>query len=236
MNTKNNTWSIEYNFIIDFISFLRKERWYPEKSILSNYRNEWLVFDITIIEEKSNKISWIIETKKVEHIEKYKNNSKEFYDQIKKYYSFLEEGVNIYLVLFDKEWKKRYFLVVRHQLFEWDNFLEVTEFPTYRELTGSKLIKIKEEEKKDINANYIWFKRISWIFWGISILIFFLSLYKCELLYIKWNYIKDCSINLTYPNIILFLIWIILILIPFLRKIKTQWFEIDWEQENKGNK
>lgn len=233
MNTKNNIWSIEYNFIIDFISFLKKERWYPERSILSNYRNEWLTFDITIVEGKSNKISWIIETKKVEHIEKYRNDSKEFYDQIKKYYSFLEEGVDIYLVLFDEEWNRRYFLAVRHQLFDWDNFLEVKEFPTYRELTWSKLIEIKEEENKEININYMWFKRFSWLFWLMSMFLFFLSLRKCDFIEISWHPIKYCTMDLTYPNIILFLIWIVLILIPFLRKIKTQWFEIDWEEENK---
>lgn len=233
---KQNINQLEYNAVNDLMLFLKK-KWYPDKSIVLHYKSQNIPFDITIVEEKTKTVAAIIEVKIIENIEDFKEgNDQKYYDQLKKYYDVLEEWTKVYLALYNSKLEKKIFVVVKYPLFKWDNFLEVKDFPTYREITWSKLIEIEKEEKKDVNNNYTWFKRISWMFWGISIVIFFLSLYKCELLDIRWNYIKNCSIDLTYPNIILFSIWIILILIPFLRKIKTQWFEIDWEQENKGNK
>lgn len=211
----------------NFVSFLR-EYWYPEKSIIKWYKNKDIFFDIVVIEESSKKISAVFEIKIIENLWDFKEwNDQKYYDQLKKYYDILEEWVEVYLVMYDKKLNKKSFLMVKNQLFKWDNFLEVKEFPTYRELTWSKLIEIREEEKKDTNDNYHLFKIFSRFFSMLSLVLFFISLVKCEIIQWFWHPIKSCSINITYPNIILFGMAIILMLVSFLKKIKTIWFEFD---------
>lgn len=217
----------------NFSSFLT-EKWYPEKAIISDYRNQWVSFDIVVIEEQSKKISAIFEIKVIENLEDFKEwNDQKDYNQLKKYFNILEEWVKVYLVLYDKNLNKKIFITVKHQLFKGDNFLEVKEFPTYRELTWSKLIEVKEKEKIETNNDYKRFKLFSRGFWILSLIIFTLSLVKYKSVFNKTNVIKSCFISLDYPNLIIFILWIVLILISFIKNIRTQRFNINWDEENK---
>ena len=227
----------EYDYTMDVVNYLKNKKSYPEKSIVLNYWDNSRRYDIILVENVSRKVIWTIEIKILENENEFQNfwnHSDKFYDELVRYYDGLELWVSVYLFLGDGNWNRRYFVVVNHKLFEDDYYLEMKDFSSYRELSGSTFTEVQEEEQKDTNNNYRYFRISCWIVSGFSFLLFLYSLRQCEIISsFRWP-VRQCSLRLDYPNIIVFVIWIILLLMSFLRKIKTQWFSIDWGEEEKN--